>query len=591
MEGTLKAGIVKNFVHSYPASSHFRPLPWLQALLPGLFGLWWLWFPGSVSGEAAGYLAAQDVSATAVPEQTVPPEVAHAELQSAGPVEFTSYVGPHAVVDSLADIIAIGTHLAGLDDEGGSDYAGKYTVQHIPGEQPELFGADILSLGASAGVDHIRNLRHIISGYLQARYDYEAEAADTISVFTTYYNAYYRQNAAYFQQRFSLAVNAALQPESIGLSTNYSDWPGATQLIIPLSSNPLLNQQSGPNLDETGKKAVSEYLREEDSGKAMELRQDMLGLRQEQLSNDQQALEEKQGDLQEQNRELQKQLDTTRARTAVTDDLAERENNLEREQELKEQLQNNRKSQNDLGATQNTIAQRQDNLGKEQRELNREQQQQENNAAEEQEEQEEQKDSAESSVAVTDEDRADEDAGQEEERALPVGTKVVLLPFKNNFYRFYGIAQLEIVRRSEVNSVRSLQLVANDSGYIVVAGEHDITNSPETKQGSSAEVRLSSRRIRLLKLKKNLDYEMQGPDDIHPDSGVWEAQDQLFAFLRDGTMGRFNQELELLSRSDEILRPATGLQFIDDYVLVETVNGAFVLLDRITLHRKKELKP
>ena len=467
--------------------------------------------------------------------------IANDELESVGPIEFSNYVGPHERLDSLADIIAIGTQLADLDEVGRSDYGGKYSLQHIV-SGGKLFDADILSLSPSAGVDHVRNLRHIISGYLQVLYGYEGEAADTISTFVTYYNAYYQKNAEYFQQRFSLAVNEALLPENIGLSTNYADWPGATQIIIPLSANPVLEQGPAPNLDETGKKMVSEYLRdtEEDKQAAKDTLQDMLVLRQEQLQDEQNILREKQVVFQQENQKVEKALQIATAIEAATDNLQQRQAAQEERRQLKEQLQGNQKSQNQLSAVQQTIAQRQESLNKDQRELNR--------------------------LSPT-------------EVPLPKASVVVLLPVKNHFFQFYAIdsESLELHGRSRVNSIRSMEFVANNAGYIVVAG------------GSTETPIEPENRIRLLKLQKNLSDEAQGSDDLHPDSGVWEHKGQIFAFLANGNLGRFNMDLQLQARSIEVLLPSLRPQFIGSYALAQNQQEEFVWLDVLALKREKQL--
>ncbi|WGK68882.1 P83/100 family protein [Candidatus Haliotispira prima] len=507
-------------------------------------------------------------------------DVARNELESVEPVDFTSYVGPHDGVDSLADIIAIGTSLANLDEEGRSDYGGKYSIRHIPGDGPGgLLGADILSLSPRAGVDHVRNLRHIISGYLQARYGYEADAADTVSTFVTYYNAYFYRNAKYFGQKFNEAVNGALSAEAIGLSRNYAEWPGATEILIPLSANPIFGQESGPNLDETGKKVIATYLKdgEEDKQAAKDVRQDMLDLRREKLGEEQDALQERRTTLQRENRDAKRALEKAEATLTGTDDLKEREGAQEKEQELKEQLQDNRKNQNEVNAAEQTIAQRQENLGKDQRELSQEPPPSEDSEGGEK---------GEGGETGEKEGEGGENGEGSEPAVLPAGTEVVLLPVKDRLYRFYGIdsTDLQVVKRSKVNSIRSEDIVANETGYIVVAAA-----GFDTAEASAEEERSGG--IRLLKLDTNLETDKQGDDDIHADSGVWEMNGELFAFLDNGNLGRFNMDLELQARSGEVLSPEMTPQFVESYVLVESEQSEFLLLDRTTMERKQELKP
>ncbi len=165
------------------------------------------------------------------------------EIQSAGrdSVEFENYGGPHAVIETAAAITNIGTELGLVvaEDTGVPVTVrpeGKYTLIHaVDPETEEGLDADILLLNPNAGVDHIRNLRRIISGYLTAAYGYDAEDAETIAVFVTVYNAVYRGDLDYFAGKYKEAVMVCLDEEKVGLSTVWSEWPGNTQIVIPLN--------------------------------------------------------------------------------------------------------------------------------------------------------------------------------------------------------------------------------------------------------------------------------------------------------------------------------------------------------------------
>ncbi len=492
---------------------------------------------------------------TQAPSQTQ--NIANAELESVEPVEFINYVGPHDRVDSLASIIAIGTQLANLDEQGTSNYAGKYSIQHIS-DGGQMLDADILSFSSSAGVDHIRNLRHIISGYLQARYNYPSDDANTISMFITYYNAFYRQNTKYFQQKFAPEVNNTLYAESIGLSTNYADWPGATQIIIPLSANPIIEQPASLNLDESGQNQVSQYLDEQEKDKeaSKDIRENMLDLRQEKLNNDQELLEQKESELQKENKDMQNNLKIAQTEEAATNNMEVREAAQKEQQELKEQLQDNQKSQNELEAVQQTIAQRQENLNKEQRKINLEE--------------------------------PPPKTEIKEQAELLSDSVVFLLPvanINNRFFQFYAAnnKSLEIVKRSEINSIRNMQFVTNDIGYVAVAGKYNITETPP-QQGKD-----NNSSIRLVLIGKDLNYQNQGDDNINAASGVWQHNGEIFAFLKNGTLGRFNQKLELLAESIDKLKLDFPPQFSESHVLVENLQQEMVWLKLDTLQRTKVL--
>ena len=544
---------MKPFFLSFYRNSHI-----LVILLGGVLSFLGI-FSGSLLLPLFGQEELENSSVSnASSETNVQIGVNDSELSSVEPVEFVNYLGSHDSVDSLTAIKAIGRNLAKLDENSRSDYAGKYSIQHIASEPPgQLFGADILSLSPTARVDHVRNLRHIISSYLELRYKYTQAAADIIATFVTYYNAYYRSNKDYFAQKFSTTVNAALETESIGLSINYADWPGATQIIIPLSANPLLEQDSEPNLDETGQRAIGEYVKEQeqDEQDALELRQNILTLRQEKLSGEQDLLGQKEEMLQEESRETQDALERAQAKLTESEDLNEREAAQQEQGRLTEELQENQREQNELASLQQTIAQRQENLNKEQRELSQE-------------------------VPVVEETLA-------EEEALSWGGGVVLLPAGKRFYQFFLIEDnMEIAARSVIDSIRSEDFVEDESGYIVVAGEPNINATPKERKAGGA--------VRLIRLGRDLQYQSQGTDEIHPQSGVWQNNGELFAFLWNGRLGRFTMGMELLSESEDELLTTTRPQFLDAYLLVQSTKRKFLLLERGTMGTmasKKQLEP
>ena len=209
------------------------------------------------------------------------------ELRSAGDenaVVFESYEGPHTVIESRSAITAIGTRLgdrmkaAGVPNAGTYGSGEKYTLVHaVDPDHPGKLDADILILNASSSVDHITNLRRIISGYLQAGYGYSAEDAATIAVFVTVYNAVYRGKLDTFRAKYKDVVMETLTSDKCGLSLKWRDWPGNTQIVIPLGDY----EEGGLSSVETSvisDKNVVQSMREED-GKGIEERKNMVDIK------------------------------------------------------------------------------------------------------------------------------------------------------------------------------------------------------------------------------------------------------------------------------------------------------------------------
>lgn len=154
-----------------------------------------------------------------------------------GSVEFFNYEGPVTRIDSRAQIRGIGYTL-GTAVRSGSIRSGsesRYFVIHgASGPEGPQLEADIFGLGAAVGVDHIRNLRLIIQGYLEGAYNYTAQDADLLAQYITIYNAVYRGNWQYFSAAYKQSVLRYLTQDKAGLSVRFNEWPGKTLMIIPL---------------------------------------------------------------------------------------------------------------------------------------------------------------------------------------------------------------------------------------------------------------------------------------------------------------------------------------------------------------------
>lgn len=167
-------------------------------------------------------------------------EVDKNELNTTGNeiIEFINYTGPHKVIDSAQAIKEIGSDLGkdislSVSSTNGSNE--KYYVVHsVTSESKDQLDADIIYIGSTATVDHVDNLRRIISGYLQSAYDYSEKDANTLAVFITIYNAVYRGKLDTFKSKYTEDVVKNLSSENCGLSTNYKDWPGKSEIVIPL---------------------------------------------------------------------------------------------------------------------------------------------------------------------------------------------------------------------------------------------------------------------------------------------------------------------------------------------------------------------
>ncbi|HCM26813.1 MAG: hypothetical protein A2Z99_17710 [Treponema sp. GWB1_62_6] len=209
-------------------------------------------------------------------------EVDRAELESSrnSSIVFISYEGPHARIESREDIRGIGVAL-GTAIRAGAVRAGSadryFAVHSVAQPANSKLDADIVGLGVDAGVDHIRNLRLILQGYLEAAYGYTAADAALLAEFTTVYNAVRRGDWEYFASRYKDGVLSGLQKEKAGLSVRFDEWPGRALIVIPLGEARPGSLSAIDTSPLTEKKVIDE-LRKDDS-KGVEVRRDMVDLK------------------------------------------------------------------------------------------------------------------------------------------------------------------------------------------------------------------------------------------------------------------------------------------------------------------------
>lgn len=213
------------------------------------------------------------------------------EIESVGganTVVFQNYTGPHSVINTAAEIRGIGSALGrnispSVETSATVGESNRYQVIHVvdPSTTDKL-DADIFIIGSGATVDHIDNVRRIISGYLEAAYGYSTRDANTIATFVTVYNAVYRGNLDYFRGKYKDAVIRNLTAANAGISVNYQEWPGRTQMLIPL-----YDVNGGLSTVETSIISDRNVVKsmQEDDDKNIDTRKDMVDIKEREADN------------------------------------------------------------------------------------------------------------------------------------------------------------------------------------------------------------------------------------------------------------------------------------------------------------------
>lgn len=153
-------------------------------------------------------------------------------------------------------------------------------VRRVVTNEENKLGGDILYLGESTEFGHIHSIQRILSGYIQTVFEYPENQAEILAVYTLYYNAINRGNLDYILSKYTSKVKSFITKNGLGISTNYRDWAGKTEILIPLERNILKKFTKDVKLDEleesVNKKDISTKTFEEDKKKFEDFKKEKL---------------------------------------------------------------------------------------------------------------------------------------------------------------------------------------------------------------------------------------------------------------------------------------------------------------------------
>lgn len=521
------------------------------------------------------------VLALAVMAPAFAQSVAEDELGSVAgrAVEFINYVGPHDRIETAAEIRAIGQRLGRAVAAGAvrAGEAGRYQVIHaVDPSVREGFDADIIVLGEGIRVDHIRNLRRIIAGYLEGAYAYSAADADTLAVFITIYNAVYRGDMAYFGRLYKQVVLRELDEFTAGLALRWDQWPGRSRIVIPLTSRAGTGVVGSVATTPISDAATVEGLRREDPAAVVDTRQDLVDIKERDVEEERAAIETERRRIAAEESALAAERDRLaaererqaaqavaetetgpgaaaeggpgaeqEARLAVTEAarreeaaLAEREAALAGDRE-------------ELAAREEAVAAKEEEIASDRREIAQEQRQ--------------------------------EIAAQVAQAQEQAAAGVVLFELMDPNQPLSRLVLVELatgrtLRRSELNTIRAATVVDLGSAYAAVAGQ-------ATGTGGA---------VRLVRIDK-ADYAklVEGKDEIFPETQLWRFGTSLYAVAKKGSdwvIGRFDPEtLELKASSAPVTR-FTMLIENQGRLVAQKPGSGFLILDRESLATLGEVR-
>ncbi|MCR4823271.1 MAG: hypothetical protein K5873_10430 [Treponema sp.] len=542
-------------------------------------------------------------------------EVNRNELQSTGSADtvvFRNYSGPHSVINTIEEIRQIGSGLGNqvkgdLTKSASFGNGNRYQVIHaVDPSTVEKMDADIFIIGKNASVDHITNLRRIISAYLSAAYGYSNKDADTIATFVTVYNAVYRGNMEAFTSKYKDVVTKNLSADKAGLSTNYEEWPGKSQIIIPLSDITSVSTVDTSLISD--KKVIDSMQGEDDKG--VDARKGMVDIKEresDEMQEDADAkqkaadaekarLAEEQKKLEEANKAAAQAKADAEKKQAEADkkakEAAEAEKKAAEAKKAAEENPSDTKAQEEAAAAQSEAEQAQSQASAAESQAQEAQSEADTaqQAAQEQAEKtEEQSQAASQSQAEADsaQQAADEkrSEAQEERAEIAKDQNALLADAEKNSEDnvMYGLKNVDdagiasaivkmnvndgsVVKESPVTVVRGRTVYEDGDAFIAVAGSN-----------------IGSGAVRLVAIDKtNLEIVGESAEKLSEFSALVSKDGNYYCTIQDGSdyyIGKYNNSLQLQNRSQVKVKAATPITVTEKGVVVTDSNSVPVVLN------------
>ena len=505
-------------------------------------------------------------------------EVDKDELNSTGDttIEFINYTGPHKVIDSVAAIKSIGSGMGSQISKDPAKAAStaknsKYYVVHAVDEnETGKLDADILYIGSEATVDHITNLRRIISAYLSSAYGYSEKDADTLSVFITVYNAVYRGKLDTYKSKYKKVVIDNLSSENCGLSVNYKDWPGKSEIVIPLYdvSNGGLSTVDTSVISDS---SVVDSMKEDDD-KNVESRKEMVDIKEREAD----AATEKAKEAQKEATKEQKKLDEDKKKTEEKKkEAAAAEKKADEKKKVAEENPKDKKAQEEAKEAK-----------KEADDKKKEAEEQQKKTEEQQKKTEEKKQEAKDQQALADKKESeaqkerkeiakDQAEVQKKEAAQALMTTefgIILSDEANMLSRLvkFNIENGEVVKNSPVAQIRNRTVYKEGDGFIAIAGEN-------SKKGAVKLVTISP---------DTLEINGESENEIAEDSVLVQDGKEYYCVVNEKGkyyLAKFGGDLALKLKSEIQVKSGTPVTVTDAGIVVTDAAGRLRLLDKKNL--------
>lgn len=506
-------------------------------------------------------------------------------------IVFENYTGPHKKVDTLEEIKAIGSGIAdGFDINKASNY-GKdsryYVIHAISQDETDKLDADIFIIGENAGVDHVRNLRHIIASYLKKAYGYEYNDAYTIATFVTVYNAVYRGKLDYFQSKYKSNVTKHLVQSKAGLAISYKEWPGSTQIVIPIGD--LKGGLSTVDTSVISDKKVVDSMREEDD-KGIDERKNMVDIKEREAEEATEKAQEAQKTASKEEKNLQEEKKVLEEKKQTADNKKEAAEEAQKKADEAQKKADENPKDKTAQKEAESAKKEAESAKKEADNANKQVEEQKKVVEKQEKKTEDAKKNAASEQAVADKknteakDERNQIAKDQKEvikqSVLEETTAIYALKIVDSSNLYSALVKVnrltgDELKTSPVKVVRNRTVYPSGNNFIAIAGESGKKSA-----------------VKLVHLDKtNLDIVKESEEIIADNSVLIQSgSDYLAVVNRNGKnyLAKFNSELECKVVSNVEVNPATPVVASAEGYCVTDTKGKVIILNISDLTKKEQ---
>ncbi|TGK88428.1 hypothetical protein EHQ23_06240 [Leptospira bourretii] len=244
------------------------------------------------------------------------------EIKGSKKIEFINRSLRKASDEIIQENTEIGRKLAEtLAKENTATVDGVKIQRVLPGADGKL-GADILTLSESQSFDHVNSIARIIASYVEKSFQYKVGNAETLAQYILYYNATHRKDSKFFTKKYTEGVIAATSPDKLGIDTVYKNWPGKTQIIIPIEGNILKDSGKDLTTDEL-EKDVNKMVKDKEKDPATKQKMEdeakkMDKLQTDKIKEEKKVLQDKKQEVANEQKDLQDKKDALKKKEQET---------------------------------------------------------------------------------------------------------------------------------------------------------------------------------------------------------------------------------------------------------------------------------